>query len=107
MLDLGLIGAVVFSLGLLTMVRQVMSTARHGAPSIEILWPLAFIAFLLVESVAESVLVRPNSGYWILYVFTAASAARMQHQYALRDSEGFIAPMQSRDSAFANKKWLA
>jgi O-antigen ligase len=68
-LDLGFIGLFIFVLGLLTVLRQALVTRQ---PSLARLWALLFVLFLLIQSTAESVLLRPNSAYWILYVFTAA-----------------------------------
>jgi exopolysaccharide production protein ExoQ len=74
-LDLGLVGLCVFVAGLFVIVRQALRLVRRRS-SLTCLWALLFLAFLLVESSAESVLVRPNSIWWILYVFTAAAIAK-------------------------------
>lgn len=81
-LELGFVGLVIFLLGLIVVMRQVLTFGTSGS-NLRRLWPLLFLPFLLVESVAESVLVRPNSIYWILYVFTVAAVAQQsQHSEA-------------------------
>lgn len=87
-LALGFVGLGIFALGLLTISTQ---TARLGFRQWrpDTAWPLLFLPFLLVESAAENVLVQPNSIYWILYVFTAASVGRQSS--ARRDAEQHVA----------------
>jgi O-antigen ligase len=67
-LDLGFVGLFIFVVGLLTLLRQALAGRQ---PSLARLWACLFVLFLLIQSTAESVLLRPNSAYWILYVFTA------------------------------------
>ncbi len=65
-LNVGVLGVALFALtAVLAVRRAVLAYLRSGG--LAALWPLAFLAFLLLYNVTESTLVVPNSLFWVLY----------------------------------------
>jgi O-antigen ligase len=69
-LDLGLIGLLLFTLSFIKASQQAVAWVRLTKTA-EGFWPLLFLAFMLINNVTESVILSPNTIFWILYVTTA------------------------------------
>ncbi|MEC4815945.1 MAG: O-antigen ligase [Scytonema sp. PMC 1069.18] len=70
--ELGITGLSAFLLSYITtFLRGVMWLRK--TKSVEGLWPLMYLSFLLIYNVSESTLVANNSIFWILYVSTIFS----------------------------------
>jgi exopolysaccharide production protein ExoQ len=71
-LDLGYVGLGIFAVGFLVAVVQAFATLRRdeGAAA---LWPVVFLAFLVLYNLSESTLLRASSVFWALFVATACS----------------------------------
>jgi len=80
-LDVGLVGLVIFLMGAAIVLRDSWARYRESNHFADA-WPLLFMAFLFVQSMTESVLVRSNSIFWMLYVFTAASVVARRGESA-------------------------
>lgn len=76
-LDVGLIG---LSLFLITYIRTFVRVLKraYAAKNLEELWPLAFLAFLAMNNLTESYLMRQNSLNWILYVTVVSTMNQKQ-----------------------------
>ncbi len=86
MIDLGLVG--LFAFGLSFIHNLVRATRKaYAARSGEDLWPLAFLAFLLISNITESALMRFNSIYWVVYVAIAFSNFTSQPQTTVQEPE--------------------
>jgi len=77
LLDLGLLGVVVFTLGFVrTVVRAAdwarFAKAREGLWT-EGLWPLGYLAYMLLYNLTESAILTRNSITWVLYVTVVLS----------------------------------
>jgi O-antigen ligase len=66
-LELGFAGVGALLIGLISAARAGLLSARR-APTIAGLWPLVFLSYLVLINVSMSVLLRPHSLSWILYV---------------------------------------
>lgn len=73
-LDIGLLGVAVFGLSFVLAFARAVRWARTRT-SMDSIWPLIFLTFMLLYGVTESVVLRQNSLIWILYVSTAISVA--------------------------------
>lgn len=73
-LDLGLLGLMVFVIGFSAAFLRAMAWARVRGTA-EGIWPCAFLTFMLLYSISESVILRQNSTLWILYVSTVLSTS--------------------------------
>lgn len=71
-LALGLVGLSVFVLGFLLSFLRALIWAR-ATKSVEGLFPLAFLTFMLPYNVSDSVVLQQNNIFWILYVSTVLS----------------------------------
>ena len=84
-LDLGLLGLALYVLGYAVATARAAASLRriHTA---EGAWPLVFLLLVLLYNVTESVILRPNNLFWVLYVATVCSASlpRLARSPALR-----------------------
>ena len=71
-LELGLLGVTILLVGLATAGRRAVAAIR-SAPRAETLWPVLLLSVILVYSFTESVILRQNSIFWVLYVATVCS----------------------------------
>ncbi len=69
-LDLGLVGVLLFVLGLAVTYRKALVLAR-GTKTGEYFWPVSFLTFLLAYSIPEVSFMSRNELLWILYVSVA------------------------------------
>ncbi|MBW4593975.1 MAG: O-antigen ligase family protein [Brasilonema angustatum HA4187-MV1] len=69
-LDLGLIG---FSLFLIIYFTAFVRALKQGyaTKNLEYLWPLAYLTFLSINNVTESILLRGENVYWTLFITVA------------------------------------
>ena len=73
-LDLGLLGLLVFAIGYLSFWRQaIIFVAR--APSRVAIWLCTYLAFILFYNLTEGPVLSQNNISWVLYVSTAVSLA--------------------------------
>lgn len=73
-LELGLVGVLTFLLGLGVAARRAILQARHSITAAG-LWPLVFLAWLVVMNVSTSTIMLQHSLYWLLYVAVMSSSA--------------------------------
>lgn len=73
-LELGLLGLVVFLFSLLTVYLRGVTWSRMTR-TVEGLWPLMYITFLVMYNLTEGSLLGSNSIFWILYVAMTLSIA--------------------------------
>lgn len=67
MLDLGIVGLIIFVLAILGALRYALTLARRGR-MLDSAFPLLFLIFFLVSNITESYLVAYNSLSWVLFV---------------------------------------
>lgn len=67
MLDLGVVGLIIFVLVIVVALRYAFALARRGK-TLDAAFPLIFLIFFLVSNVTESYLVAYNSLSWVLFV---------------------------------------
>jgi O-antigen ligase len=72
LLDLGVVGVLVFALGYVFACFRAVKLVRLSQTAAG-LWPLVFLTFMLVYNVTESSILRQNNIFWVLYVSTALS----------------------------------
>lgn len=88
-LDLGLLGISVFVLGFLIYFGRALTWARANQ-SVEGMFPLAYLTFLLPYNVTDSIILQQNNIFWVLYVSIVLSMV--------------VQPdMQAKPSAIASK----
>ena len=79
-LELGLLGLVIFLLGFCIVwvrsIRQLRMTRRA-----EQIWPVVFIAFMVLSNLTETSLVEYNSIHWVLYVAIGFSVSLPRNSY--------------------------
>jgi exopolysaccharide production protein ExoQ len=71
-LDLGLLGITVFVLGFLIYFGRALTWARANQ-TMEGMFPLAYLTFLLPYNVTDSIILQQNNIFWVLYVSTVLS----------------------------------
>jgi O-antigen ligase len=71
-LDLGIIGLALFAGSFLGAVRRAVGWGRRVS-SESALFALGFLVFLFLYNITESTLLKQNSFFWVMYVFTATS----------------------------------
>lgn len=69
-IDFGLVGVLLFGIGFLVALGRALLLARRNKTASG-LWPLAYLIFLLYFNVTETLLLRPHSFFWMLYVAAA------------------------------------
>jgi O-antigen ligase len=72
LLDLGLLGLLVFLTGFLMVALQSTALFR-STKGTDAFWPLLYLAYLLIANMSESSLLGDNNITWVLYVSTAFS----------------------------------
>lgn len=72
-LDLGLLGLLLYAAGYFLAVARGAAALRR-TPGPEGAWPLVFLLLVLLYNVTESVILRSNNLFWVLYVATVCSA---------------------------------
>jgi O-antigen ligase len=77
LLDLGAVGATVFAIGYVLAVRRAV-VAYVGCKRTELLWPLAYLAFMFFYNLTESATLLPKSAFLMLYcaIVVSVSAGR-------------------------------
>ena len=73
-LDLGVLGLLVFAIGYLTFWRQAIVFVTR-APSRVAIWLCTYLAFILFYNLTEGPVLSQNNISWVLYVSTAVSLA--------------------------------
>ncbi|HLU24975.1 MAG TPA: O-antigen ligase [Longimicrobiales bacterium] len=73
-LDLGVLGVAVFLVGFGRTMARAGRWIRQ-TPGAFALWPMAFLAFMLLYNLSESAILRENSIFWALYVAVALTVA--------------------------------
>lgn len=71
-LDLGFLGLSVFVLGFLIYFARALTWARANQ-TVEGMFPLAYLTFLLPYNVTDSIILQQNNIFWVLYVSTVIS----------------------------------
>jgi exopolysaccharide production protein ExoQ len=66
-LDLGAVGIAVFITGLVVATRASVLRARHADTPADV-WPLVFLAFLILINISESIVLKQHNLFWVLYV---------------------------------------
>jgi exopolysaccharide production protein ExoQ len=85
-LDLGLLGLALFFLGFVRhMWKAVRCFLRGGGW--EEAWPILFLIFLFFVNLAQSLLLSPNSVYWILYAMISYRVCLMTAQQSQEGAE--------------------
>jgi O-antigen ligase len=77
MLELGVVGVTIFALGLAVSLQRSVQLVRSTADSAS-LWPVVFLAFLVLQNVPESALLNTRTTgafYWVLFVATACAVS--------------------------------
>ncbi|MDJ0701712.1 MAG: O-antigen ligase family protein [Leptolyngbyaceae cyanobacterium MO_188.B28] len=72
MLDVGMVGAVLFFISFSTTYFKALNKA-YLSRSLGDIWPLAFLTFLVLDNITESHLMRLQSVFWVLYIATTLS----------------------------------
>jgi O-antigen ligase len=90
-LDLGLLGILVFLLGFVIYFGRALTWAR-ASQTVEGMFPLAYLTFLLPYNVTDSIILQQNNIFWVLYVSTVISMVVQQNVQAepsVKESETF------------------
>ncbi len=74
-LDLGLVGLCLCLFDIVLSLQRTIRAAAAPQGAVD-LWGLVFWTILLLSNVSESILLRQNSLFWVLYVATVAGARR-------------------------------
>lgn len=75
LLDLGVVGTAVFLVQFLRSWLRGMGWLR-SVPTALGAFPLLFFSFVALNTVTESVLMRPSTVFWVLYVYLAVAVSR-------------------------------
>lgn len=73
LLDLGVVGLALYAAGYALAAARAVAALR-ATRTAEGLWPLAFLTLVLLYNLTESVILRQNSVFWVLYVSTVSSS---------------------------------
>lgn len=68
-LSLGFIGVATFVASFVAAVGRAVAAAQ-ARDSVDAIWPLVFLSFMLFYNMTESTILRAHSLYWVLYVAT-------------------------------------
>jgi exopolysaccharide production protein ExoQ len=68
-LSLGFIGVATFVASFIAAVGRAVAAAQ-ARDSVDAIWPLVFLSFMLFYNMTESTILRAHSLYWVLYVAT-------------------------------------
>jgi len=71
-LHLGIIGLTLFLVGYLINIVRSCMTVRQTSGS-EFVWPLTYLAFILIANIPEQTLLKSNTIFWVLYVATTVT----------------------------------
>jgi exopolysaccharide production protein ExoQ len=94
-LQLGLVGLAAFLVVYLVAVRRAMAFALTD-PEQETLWPLAYLAFILLYQVTESTVFVGNTILWMVFVSTVCSVGKaLPADSTLFDREAVLEPVPS------------
>lgn len=88
-LDLGLLGILLFVLGFLIYFARALAWARIKQ-TVEGIFPLAYLTFLLPYNVTDSIILQQNNIFWVLYVSTVLSmvaSAQCNAKPSVKESE--------------------
>jgi O-antigen ligase len=75
MLDLGIVGVGVFVLGFISCTWRALAIFRRTSRP-EVLWPLLFLAFLVIGNLTQSMLAGGNGLGWMLYCCVVYATSR-------------------------------
>ena len=75
-LELGLLGVTILLIGIVSAGRRAVAAIRY-TPGAEALWPVLLLSLILVYSFTESVILRQNNIFWVLYVATVCSVGML------------------------------
>jgi O-antigen ligase len=75
LLDLGFAGLLLYAVACVVTVRRAVILFRRG-PASNMIWPLLFMAEVLLSQITESTVIRPNSIFWIMSVAIAFSVSK-------------------------------
>jgi exopolysaccharide production protein ExoQ len=78
-LELGIVGIVVFVVGLAAAAWRSAALIRRTS-SFYALWPVVYLAFMVMINLAESAILIRNSIFWMLYVVTCMWLIRSRHE---------------------------
>jgi O-antigen ligase len=99
-LQLGLVGLAIYAITYVIAVRRAMTFAFSDQGQ-EAMWPLAYLAFVLLYQVTESTIFVGNTILWMVYVSTVCSVGVASPAVCtLSDSESIFDPVPS----FAGRK---
>jgi O-antigen ligase len=73
-LQLGFVGLALFMMCYFIAVRRAL-TLVHDDSEEESIWPLAYLAFIVLYQVTESTIFVGNSVFWMIYVSTLCSVS--------------------------------
>jgi exopolysaccharide production protein ExoQ len=76
-LDLGFAGVLLLAGSFLVTAGRALRALRE-AWSIETVFPVVLLAFLVLFNLSESTLLKPHSAFWVLYVAAAVQLARVR-----------------------------
>jgi O-antigen ligase len=75
LLDVGLAGFLLYAVAYVVTVRRAVMLFRRD-PANNMIWPLLFLAEVLLSQITESSIVKPDLIYWILYVSIIFSVSK-------------------------------
>lgn len=76
-LDIGLVGFIFFALSLLVAYFRALKQA-YASKALDEIWPLAFLTFLIINNITESLLLYQTNIYWVLYSVLALSLGKIR-----------------------------
>ncbi|MBF5042765.1 O-antigen ligase family protein [Aggregicoccus sp. 17bor-14] len=79
-LDVGAVGLALFVAGLLSTFVDAARVARHER-SAQGLWPLLFLSFLVAYNLTETLFLRQNNLFWVLYVAVSLGVAGRRNRW--------------------------
>ena len=75
LLDVGLAGFLLYAVAYVVTVRRAVILFRRD-PGNNMIWPLLFLAEVLLSQITESSIVKPDLIYWIFYVSIIFSVSK-------------------------------
>lgn len=82
-LDIGLVGLALVLFGFFRSYAQAYIFYKN-AKSFNASWPIIYMTFILLNNLTESVILKTNDMYWILYIAAATSVCNMLAQQKLQ-----------------------
>lgn len=82
-LDLGLVGLALFGASLLVGAARAVRMVRTTTAAVG-LWPLAYLTFMVLYNLTESLVLKQNSIFWVLYVSSVTLVAVHARREAFR-----------------------